>query len=138
MAIKIHPLQVRLREGKTKPAPKRQGTDSSLHPQKGLFNGRCNITACQGPGAVFYNTGTDAYYCPECAADIHAGTRHHTDWLNERMIYFKDDQPEKELTLETVETEDDIYRITNRRIEARMAADWARWQERRQRETAVQ
>lgn len=143
MAIKIHPIQERLRQGKNKPQPKNQTAQArnianGNHPEKGLFNGRCNVTACQEPGAVFFNTGSNAYYCSECAADIHAGTRHHLDWLHERMIYLRDDQPEKELTLDTVETEDDINRFRNRRVEARMAADWARWQERRQNETVVQ
>lgn len=132
MAIKIHPIQERLRQGKNKPPLKQKGSDPNLHPQKGLFNGRCNITACQKPGAVFFNTGTNAYYCRECAADIHAGTRYHLDWLNERMIYFVDDQPERELTLATVESTEDIERLMNRRVEARMAEDWKRWIQKRQ------
>lgn len=34
---------------------------------KGAFNGNCNRTACQQPGAVWYNHSTEAYYCSKCA-----------------------------------------------------------------------
>ncbi len=39
-------------------------------PDKGLINGSCNRTACQQPGATFFNTSTRAYYCGPCARDI--------------------------------------------------------------------
>ncbi len=34
---------------------------------KGTFNGPCNRTACQKPGATWWNISTRAYYCPSCA-----------------------------------------------------------------------
>jgi hypothetical protein len=34
---------------------------------KGLLNGSCNRSACQKPGAVYYNHSTRAYYCADCA-----------------------------------------------------------------------
>lgn len=34
---------------------------------KGLKGGNCNRTACQKPGAHYFNKGTDKYYCQECA-----------------------------------------------------------------------
>ena len=34
---------------------------------KGAKNGNCNRTACQKPGAVYYNHSTQKYYCPVCA-----------------------------------------------------------------------
>ncbi len=37
---------------------------------KGLLNGNCNRTACQKPGATWYNKSTRAYYCEECAHEI--------------------------------------------------------------------
>lgn len=37
---------------------------------KGVKGENCNVTACQRPGAWFYNTGTRAYYCRQCAQDI--------------------------------------------------------------------
>lgn len=37
---------------------------------KGKQGGNCNVTACQRPGAWFLNSGTRAYYCFSCAADI--------------------------------------------------------------------
>jgi hypothetical protein len=33
---------------------------------KGVFQRNCNRTACQRPGATWYNTSTRAYYCPAC------------------------------------------------------------------------
>jgi len=37
---------------------------------KGKQGRNCNVTACQRPGAWFYNNGTRAYYCLHCAWDI--------------------------------------------------------------------
>jgi hypothetical protein len=34
---------------------------------KGKQGGNCNRTACQAPGATYYNPYTYAYYCPACA-----------------------------------------------------------------------
>jgi hypothetical protein len=42
---------------------------------KGVYGGLCNREACQKPGAVFYNSSTRAYYCPECAAKINYWSR---------------------------------------------------------------
>jgi hypothetical protein len=33
---------------------------------KGQFNGNCNITSCQKPGANWFNHSTRAYYCSSC------------------------------------------------------------------------
>lgn len=35
---------------------------------KGEKGGNCNRTACQRPGAVWYNHSTRKYYCPKCAS----------------------------------------------------------------------
>lgn len=40
-------------------------------PDKGHELGSCNRTACQRPGADWFNHSTQAYYCRRCA-----------DWLN--------------------------------------------------------
>lgn len=43
---------------------------------KGLKNGSCNRSACQQPGATWYNSGSRAYYCTKCAGminDAHMG-----------------------------------------------------------------
>ena len=42
-------------------------TTSNLKPDKGRHNGSCNRTACQKPGATWFNHCTYRYYCPECA-----------------------------------------------------------------------
>lgn len=35
---------------------------------KGVFNGKCNITSCQKPNsATWYNHSTRKYYCHSCA-----------------------------------------------------------------------
>jgi len=37
---------------------------------KGVKDGNCNRTACQAPNAIWWNTGTRAYYCHHCAITI--------------------------------------------------------------------
>ena len=39
---------------------------------KGKKNGNCNVTACQRPGATWWNVGTRAYYCEHCAKRINS------------------------------------------------------------------
>jgi hypothetical protein len=39
-------------------------------PDKGKMNGSCNRTACQRPGANWFNTSTRVYYCEPCARGI--------------------------------------------------------------------
>jgi hypothetical protein len=39
---------------------------------KGFFKGSCNRTACQAPGATWYNHSTRVYYCPACARLINS------------------------------------------------------------------
>ena len=38
-----------------------------LHKNKGKKGGRCNLTACQQPGAWYFNKSTRAYYCEDLA-----------------------------------------------------------------------
>ncbi len=42
---------------------------------KGKQDGNCNVTACQKPGATWWNTSTRAYYCLSCARDINYWSR---------------------------------------------------------------
>lgn len=37
---------------------------------KGRKGGFCNVTACQKPGAYYYNKSTQKYYCEHCASEI--------------------------------------------------------------------
>lgn len=46
---------------------------------KGKRNGNCNVTACQRPGATWWNTSTRAYYCRSCADEINRWSRHDED-----------------------------------------------------------
>lgn len=54
---------------------------------KGLKGGRCNVTACQRPGAVFLNVGMSrrsdrsdsCWYCIDCARDINMFNVNSTD-----------------------------------------------------------
>ena len=41
-----------------------------VHPKGQYFNGSCNVTACQKPGAQYWNTSTRAFYCAKCAKQI--------------------------------------------------------------------
>lgn len=43
--------------------------------RKGKHGGSCNRSACQAPGAMFYNKSTRAYYCYACAKAINAVNR---------------------------------------------------------------
>lgn len=48
---------------------------------KGLFNGKCNRTACQLPPATWWNPNTSAYYCGYCAMLINRNIPlQHRDW----------------------------------------------------------
>jgi hypothetical protein len=41
---------------------------SSSDDDKGVLNGKCNITSCQKPNsATWYNHSTRKHYCPSCA-----------------------------------------------------------------------
>lgn len=46
-----------------------------LNPDKGLKGGSCNRTACQAPGANYYNHSTEKYYCRRCAEDLNIANR---------------------------------------------------------------
>jgi len=37
---------------------------------KGAEGGLCNRSACQAPGATWYNASTMKYYCEDCAREI--------------------------------------------------------------------
>lgn len=43
---------------------------------KGQKDGNCNVTACQRPGAYWWNTSTRAYYCTSCAREINRWSQH--------------------------------------------------------------
>lgn len=51
---------------------KRKERIAGLDPAaKGVRGKNCNVTACQEPGAFFFNSGTNKHYCRYCATDIH-------------------------------------------------------------------
>ena len=43
---------------------------------KGIQHGNCNRTACQKPGATWFNHSTKKYYCTECAHIINEYNYH--------------------------------------------------------------
>lgn len=43
---------------------------------KGVRHGNCNVTACQKPGATWWNTSTRKWYCPHCAYEINRWSKH--------------------------------------------------------------
>jgi len=65
--------------------------DKPLNADKGHYNGSCNRRACQKPGARFYNKGTNAYYCAECARLINDACR---DMHPEGLCVIHRQQPE--------------------------------------------
>ena len=46
---------------------------------KGFLGGSCNRTACQAPGAIWYNHSTQEHYCYNCAMDLNR--YHHKDTM---------------------------------------------------------
>lgn len=48
-------------------AKKEQATNK---PDKGDYAGSCNRTACQRPGASWFNHSTRRYYCVDCAWEL--------------------------------------------------------------------
>jgi hypothetical protein len=42
---------------------------------KGTENGNCNRTACQKPGATWFNHSTLKFYCPACASLLNEANR---------------------------------------------------------------
>lgn len=48
---------------------------TKLNPDKGLKGGSCNRTACQAPGANYFNYSTEKYYCRRCAEDLNQANR---------------------------------------------------------------
>lgn len=47
---------------------------------KGQENGSCNRSACQKPGAIWYNHGSHAWYCEGCRRDIEWDSFNKRDW----------------------------------------------------------
>lgn len=42
---------------------------------KGQYNGHCNRSACLRPGATWYNRGSYAFYCEDCALMLNVANR---------------------------------------------------------------
>ena len=55
------------------------------HPNKGEKGQRCNRTACQMPGAYWYNHSTRAYYCGTCADLINRDHERFKDSFTESL-----------------------------------------------------
>ena len=69
-----NPITERRKFRERTPQPKDWGR-TKLNPDKGLKGGSCNMTACQGPGANWYNYSTQKYYCRRCAEDLNRANR---------------------------------------------------------------
>lgn len=55
---------------------KQNAEESKKAALKGKQGGNCNVTACQKPGATWWNTSTRAYYCAHCANEINRWSKH--------------------------------------------------------------
>jgi hypothetical protein len=53
--------------------------EPKLKADKGEMNGSCNRTACQKPGADWFNHSTRKYYCANCAYDLNTDRFNHQD-----------------------------------------------------------
>lgn len=71
-------------------SPEVQKPDPKL---KGKYNGNCNRTACQKPGATWFNLNTSAFYCASCGMDINrACERDHIDLYGTKNGVFNADR----------------------------------------------
>lgn len=52
------------------------GYEGPQKPDKGRKGGSCNRTACQRPGAYWYNRGSMSWYCTNCAHMLNHANRH--------------------------------------------------------------
>lgn len=69
-----NPIRERRKFLERNPQPLDWG-NPTLKPDKGLKGGSCNRTACQAPGAVYFNHSTEKYYCRRCAEDLNIANR---------------------------------------------------------------
>lgn len=54
--------------------------DAPCKPNKGLEGGACNRRSCQAEPANWYNHGSHAWYCADCAQDIGQDSFNLRDW----------------------------------------------------------
>jgi hypothetical protein len=54
--------------------------DAPEKPNKGIEGGACNRRACQAEPALWYNHGSYAWYCGDCARDIGQDPINLRDW----------------------------------------------------------
>lgn len=47
-------------------------TRTADEPDKGDYNGSCNVTACQRPGAIYLHRANGKHYCRKCATRINS------------------------------------------------------------------
>ncbi len=66
-------------EKKLKEAPHPEAKNMSM---KGKFDGLCNRSACLRPGAKWYNRGSYAFYCEDCA---HMLNRENGRWVEQDL-----------------------------------------------------
>jgi hypothetical protein len=59
------------------PYPQYDGPDK---PNKGAEGGACNRGRCQDEPALWYNHGSNAWYCAKCRADIQFDSFNLRDW----------------------------------------------------------
>ena len=62
---------------------------------KGIKGGNCNVTACQKPGALFFNKSTKKYYCKDCATEINwpGGRKDCMELYGTPLLCELDDEP---------------------------------------------
>lgn len=64
--MKISKMHARVKNGSV-PYQRFITDPVAITPKKGTRNGNCNRTACQKPGAFWWNRGSHSWYCTDCA-----------------------------------------------------------------------
>lgn len=54
--------------------------DGPDKPSKGVENGACNRSSCQAEPANWFNHGSSAWYCDDCARDIGQDPFNLSEW----------------------------------------------------------
>lgn len=74
--MRVNKMQARINSYISKQI--RYGDDPESSPTllKGKRNGNCNRTACQAPGAFWWNRGSHSWYCTDCALMLSRANNH--------------------------------------------------------------
>ena len=100
--------------------------DAPFKPNKGLEGGACNRQSCQTEPANYYNHGSHAWYCWDCANSIGNDVVNHLNWMSNHYPQcqhpmFEDRQMmnNREHSLDGLDAEFDAMTIPEHRLSGR-------------------